>query len=40
VYALARQHFTDRALVDLTMAMIAINGWNRLAIGFRHVPGT
>jgi alkylhydroperoxidase family enzyme len=40
VYELARQHVTDRELVDLTMAIIAINGWNRLAIGFRSVPGT
>lgn len=22
------------------MAIVAINGWNRLAIGFRTVPGT
>ena len=22
------------------MAIIAINGWNRLVIGFREVPGT
>jgi len=22
------------------MAIIAINGWNRLAIGFRTVPGS
>lgn len=29
-----RQQFSDRELVDLTMAVIAINGWNRLAIGF------
>jgi AhpD family alkylhydroperoxidase len=39
-YELARQHVTDRELVDLTMAIIAINGWNRLAIGFRSVPRT
>lgn len=35
-----RQHFTDRELADLTLAIVAINGWNRLAIGFRAVPGT
>ena len=39
VYELARQHFTDRELVDLTMAVVAIDGWNRLAISFRTVPG-
>jgi AhpD family alkylhydroperoxidase len=40
VYELARQHFTERELVDLTLAIVAINGWNRLAISFRSVPGT
>jgi len=40
VYELARKHFSEKELVDLTMAVIAINGWNRLAIGFRTVPGT
>ena len=40
VYELARQYFTDKELVDLTMAVVAINGWNRLAISFRTVPGT
>jgi AhpD family alkylhydroperoxidase len=36
----ARQHFTEKELVDLTLAIIAINGWNRMAIAFRKVPGT
>ena len=40
VYQLARQHFDEKELIDLTMAIIAINGWNRLAISFRTVPGT
>ena len=40
VYALARQQFTEKELVDLTLAIVAINGWNRLAIAFRTVPGT
>lgn len=40
VYELARQQFSEKELVDLTMAVIAINGWNRLAISFRAVPGT
>jgi AhpD family alkylhydroperoxidase len=39
VYELARTHFTEKELVDLTMAIIAINGWNRLAISFRIEPG-
>jgi AhpD family alkylhydroperoxidase len=40
VYELARLHFRDKELVDLTLAVVAINSWNRLAISFRKVPGT
>lgn len=40
VYEQARAQFGEKELVDLTMAVIAINGWNRLAISFRTVPGT
>lgn len=39
VYAAARERFTEEELVNLTMAVVAINGWNRLAIGFRSEPG-
>ncbi len=38
-YAAARAQFSEQELVNLTMAIIAINGWNRLAISFRAVPG-
>jgi AhpD family alkylhydroperoxidase len=34
------EHFNEAELVALTMAIVAINGWNRLAISFRTVPGT
>lgn len=40
VYEAARQHFDEKELIDLTTAIVAINGWNRLAIAFRTVPGT
>lgn len=40
VFEIARKQFSDKELVDLTMAVIAINGWNRLAIGFSAVAGT
>jgi AhpD family alkylhydroperoxidase len=40
VYEAARQHFDEKELVDLTAAVVAINGWNRMAIAFRTVPGT
>ena len=39
VYELARREFSEKELVDLTMAVIAINGWNRLAVSFRAVAG-
>jgi AhpD family alkylhydroperoxidase len=40
LYEEARRHFTEEELVNLTLAVVAINGWNRLAISFRAVPGT
>ncbi len=40
VYELAREHFNENELVDLTLAIVAINGWNRLSVAFRTVPGT
>lgn len=39
VYELARRHFNENELVDLTMAIITINGWNRLSISFRREAG-
>ena len=40
VYERARAQFTEQELVNLTMAVVAINGWNRLAISFRTIPGS
>lgn len=40
VYAEARAEFDEKELVDLSLAVVAINGWNRLAIGFRSEAGT
>ncbi|HLJ51541.1 MAG TPA: carboxymuconolactone decarboxylase family protein [Bryobacteraceae bacterium] len=39
LYERVRQRFTEKELVTLTMGIIAINGWNRLCIPFRAVPG-
>lgn len=39
VYAQAREHFSEKALVDLTLAIVAINGWNRLNVAFRTQVG-
>lgn len=40
LYSSTREHFTETELVNLTMAVVAINGWNRLAISFRALPGS
>lgn len=32
LYNQVRKHFTEKELVELTMAIITINGWNRLNI--------
>ncbi len=38
VYEEARKHFSEKELVDLTYAVMAINAWNRIAIAFRKKP--
>lgn len=40
VYERVRKFFTEKELVDLTLAITAINGWNRLNIAARTVAGT
>jgi AhpD family alkylhydroperoxidase len=40
VYDQVRPHFDDEELLALTLAIVAINAWNRLAIGFHAVPGS
>lgn len=40
LYNDTREYFNEAEIVTLTMAIIAINGWNRLAISFRAVPGS
>lgn len=35
LYEQVTQHFSEQEVVALSMAIIAINGWNRLAISFR-----
>ena len=39
VYEVARSQFSEEELVVLSMAIVAINGWNRLNIAARTVPG-
>jgi AhpD family alkylhydroperoxidase len=40
IYEEARRHFNEQELVDLTLAIVSINGWNRLSIAFRTTAGT
>ena len=39
-YEEVREQFDERSLADLTLAIVAINGWNRLAVAFATVAGT
>ena len=38
MYEEVRQQFSEKELVDLTAAVVTINGWNRAAITFRITP--
>jgi len=40
VFQEAKRSFTDEQLANLTLAIVTINGWNRLSIAFRAVPGS
>ena len=40
VFALARAQFSEQDLVKLTVAIVAINGANRINVAFRAVPGS
>ncbi|MFW7340934.1 carboxymuconolactone decarboxylase family protein [Pollutimonas sp. H1-120] len=39
VWNIVRPHFSDQELADLTLLIVAINGWNRFAVGLRKMPG-
>src|SRR5712691_11443854 len=39
VFEEAHRHFNDEELANLSLAVVAINGWSRLNIAFRTVPG-
>ena len=40
IYERVRQQFSEAELISLTLAVVAINSWNRMAIAFRAEPGT
>jgi AhpD family alkylhydroperoxidase len=39
IYQQATAHFSEEEVVNLTIAIVAINGWNRLEVSFRGIPG-
>ena len=39
VYEMAREQFSQAELVQLTLAIVAINGWNRFNVAFRTPAG-
>jgi AhpD family alkylhydroperoxidase len=39
VYQRVREQFSEEELAQLTLAVVAINGWNRLNVAARTVPG-
>jgi AhpD family alkylhydroperoxidase len=40
VYEGVRSQYSEKELTDLTYAVMAINAWNRINIGFAAVPGS
>ena len=40
VFERVKKFFNDKELADLTLAVTAINAWNRLSVAARTVPGT
>ena len=39
VYERVREQFSEEELANLSLAIVAINGWNRLNVAARTVPG-
>lgn len=40
IYNSVREQFSEQELADLSLLVVAINGWNRLSVAFRNVPGS
>jgi alkylhydroperoxidase family enzyme len=40
LYVRVRTQFSEEEVINLTLGVIAINAWNRVAIPFRAVPGS
>jgi len=40
LYAKVKEHFSDKEMTELTMAIAMINTWNRFGAPFRSTPGS
>ncbi|GAB1577767.1 carboxymuconolactone decarboxylase family protein [Bordetella petrii] len=40
VYERVRSQLSEQEITDLSFAIVTINAWNRLNVGFRTVPGS
>ena len=40
IYNAVREQLSEKELSDLSFAVVAINGWNRISIGFQVAPGS
>ena len=40
LYQELQKHFNEKEIIELTMAIVVINGWNRLAVGFGAETGS
>ena len=40
VYERVREQFSEKEITELTFVVMAINGWNRISIASRAVPGS
>ena len=40
VFERVKSQFSEKEMIDLTMAVVTINSWNRISIAFRTTPGT
>jgi len=39
IYGRVNAILSEKEIADLSFVVVAINGWNRLSVGFRSVPG-
>lgn len=37
-FTLLREHFSEEEIVNLSAAIVTINAWNRIAVGFHFLP--